>query len=341
MIPKGTCVTRYTGSYPIIAGHFLLIAILLLYSACTFSANTLKMAVLQFGTVNWEVDVIKRHKLDQAQGFTLEAVKMAGKQATMVALQAGSVNLAVSDWIWVSRQRNEGRPYTFVPYSTALGALVVPQGSEIRSLKDLPGKKLGIAGGPLDKSWLLLQALLYQDEKIELGKALTPVYAAPPLLNQQLKQGRIDAVLNFWPYVARLEAVGMKQLIGVQEVSRGLGINSNVPFVGYVFDEPWAKQNRKLIQGFILATIKAKQIMQTSDQEWELLRPLMKAPDEATFIALRDGFRAGIPSSWGEQEYNDAKQLFDILFKLGGRKLVGNTTQLSEGTFWSNISDRE
>ncbi|MET0123287.1 MAG: ABC transporter substrate-binding protein, partial [Candidatus Thiodiazotropha sp. 6PLUC9] len=82
-----------------------------------------------------------------------------------------------------------------------------------------------------------------------------------------------------------------------------------------------------------------KQIMQKSDQEWELLRPLMKAPDNATFIALRDGFRAGIPSRWSEQELKDANQLFDILFKLGGKKLVGNTTQLAPGTFWPNITD--
>ncbi|MET0010509.1 MAG: ABC transporter substrate-binding protein [Candidatus Thiodiazotropha sp. 6PLUC4] len=330
---KNTCFTF------IALRNLFFVATLLLYSTCTFSANTLKMAVLQFGTANWELDVIKRHGLDQEQGFTLEVTKMAGKQATMVALQAGSVDVSVSDWIWVSRQRNSGKPYTFVPYSTALGALVVPQGSDIKSINDLQGKKLGIAGGPLDKSWLLLQALALQDSNIELSKTLTPVFAAPPLLNQQLKQGRIDAVLNFWPYIARLEALGMQQIIGVEEVTHGLGINSRVPFVGYVFDELWAKENHQIIEGFIRATDKAKQIMQKSDQEWELLRPLMKAPDNATFIALRDGFRAGIPSRWSEQELKDANQLFDILFKLGGKKLVGNTTQLAPGTFWPNITD--
>ncbi|MEJ2620213.1 MAG: ABC transporter substrate-binding protein [Candidatus Thiodiazotropha sp.] len=293
------------------------------------------MAVLKFGTVNWELNVIKRHNLDHQYGFSLDAMEMAGKQATMVALQSGSVDIAVSDWIWVSRQRNEGKAFTFIPYSTALGALVVSQDSTIKAIQDLQGKRLGIAGGPLDKSWLLLQALAFQQTGIELSKVLTPVFAAPPLLNQQLKQGRIDAVLNFWPYVARLEATGMQQLIAVQDLSRGLGIHSQVPFVGYVFDEAWADQHQNLIQGFIRATTEAKQIMLKSDQEWEKLRPLMKAPDEATFLALRDGFRAGIPKQWGMTEQNDAKRLFDVLLKLGGKKLVGNTTQLAKGTFWT------
>jgi NitT/TauT family transport system substrate-binding protein len=320
------------------ARPFLIFTILLLYSTCIFPANRVRIAVLQFGTANWELDVIKRHGLDLEQGFELDIVKMAGKQATMVALQAGAVEIAITDWIWVSRQRNEGKPFTFVPYSTALGAVVVPEGSKIKSLTDLQGKRLGIAGGPLDKSWLLLQALALQNHALNLRDILTPVYAAPPLLNQQLKQGRIDAVLNFWPYVARLEALGMHQLMGIQQITRDLGINSDVPFVGYVFDEHWAADNRKTIMGFVHATSKAKQIMRDSDQEWELLRPLMKVPDEATFRALRDGFRAGIPSQWREKEHKDAKRLFEILFRLGDRQLVGKTTQLNAGTFWPGVT---
>lgn len=318
---------------------FHLFVILLLYSACSFSANRVRVAVLEFGTVSWELDVSKRHHLDQEQDFELDIVKLAGKQATLVALQAGAVDIAVSDWIWVSRQREAGKPFTFVPYSTALGALVVPQGSSIQSLADLRGKRLGIAGGPVDKSWLLLQALALQNYDMDLRQTLTPVFAAPPLLNQQLKQGRIDAVLNFWPYVARLKAAGMRSLIGIEEVIKKLGVGGEVPFVGYVFDERWAAENPEAVRSFIRATTKARMIMKNSDQEWALLRPRMKAPDDATFTALREGFRDGIPHHWQQREQQDAEKLFDILFRLGGAQLMGNATRLSEGTFWPELSD--
>jgi NitT/TauT family transport system substrate-binding protein len=322
----------YSGCRPV---HIVLILItLLLFTPCTFAAKTVRVAALEFGTGSWELDVIKHHGLDREQGFELDVVKLAGKQATMVALQAGAVDIAITDWIWVSRQRGEGKDFTFVPYSTALGALVVPKDSGIESLAGLPGKRVGIAGGPVDKSWLLLQALAYRDEGIDLKQAVTPVFAAPPLLNQQIKQGRIDAVLNFWPYVARLEAAGMHQLIGIQEVTAALGIESEVPFVGYVFSEQWANENRELALGFVRATTQAKAIMNDSDEEWVRLRPLMKASDDPTFAALRDGFRSGIPKRWGAQERKDAEKLFDILYKLGGTQLVGDTNRLSEGTFW-------
>ncbi|MCP4285833.1 MAG: ABC transporter substrate-binding protein [Gammaproteobacteria bacterium] len=333
--------TRYgiTTTSSVYGSAFLLnfFVLLLLYSASTLAEDKVRVAVLKFGTANWELDVIKRHNLDRAEGFELDVVKLAGKQATMVALQAGDVNIAITDWIWVSRQRGNNRPFTFVPYSTAAGALVVPRGSSIKSLSDLKGKRLGIAGGPVDKSWLLFRALALRDLGTDLEQVLTPVFAAPPLLSEQLKQGRIDAIINFWPYVARLETEGMTQLMTVQEVANALGINSKVPMIGYVFDQRWAAENREVVLGFLHAATNAKAIMKDSDQEWMQLRPLMKATDETTFKALRDGFRSGIPSHWGKKEQEDAGKLFAILSELGGERLVGGTTRLSEGTFWPEV----
>ena len=66
--------------------------------------------------------------------------------------------LIVTDWIWVSRQRAQGRLYAFVPYSLTVGSLMVRPDAGIRTLGDLRGKRVGVAGGPIDKSWLLLRA---------------------------------------------------------------------------------------------------------------------------------------------------------------------------------------
>lgn len=316
----------------------IIVAMTILPWTGVLATEKVRVAVLKFGTVSWEMDVIKRHTLDQAEGFELDLVELAGVQATMVALQASEVDIAVSDWIWVSRQRAEGRPYTFVPYSSAVGALVVPVDSVVRSLGDLKGKRLGIGGGPMDKSWLLLRALSLQERGIDLKEEVTPIFGAPPLLNQQLIQGRIDAVINFWPYVARLEAMGMRKLLGVEQAGRALGVERKVPMLGYVFDQNWARENSTALAGFIRAVTAAKQILKTSDEEWQLVRHLMQATDDASFIALRDGFRAGIPMHWGEQERMDAAKLFAILGQLGGNRLVGNTGTLTEGTFWPDVS---
>jgi NitT/TauT family transport system substrate-binding protein len=302
------------------------------------AADRIRLALLEYGTANWELDTIRRHGLDKAEALELDVKQYAGPQATLVALQSGDTDLAIEDWIWVARQRAEGRHFAFVPYSTATGALVAPQGSGIATLADLKGKRLGIAGGPLDKSWLILRALSIKQGIGDLESAVQPVYGAPPLVGEQLKQGRVDGALTYWHYAARLVAAGYTPVLQVSEARRALGVEADVPMIGYVFDSGWASRNRDALLRFLRAADRARAILQESDAEWDAVRPLMKAPDEATFIALRDGYRAGIPRSWGPAERAGAERLFEILRGLGGDRLTGRATRLPDGTFWDGLA---
>jgi NitT/TauT family transport system substrate-binding protein len=317
----------------------LLAAAILTPGQGPLAAGQVRVAVLKFGTASWALDVIERRGLDEREGFDLKLLEFASPQATLVALQGGAADIAISDWIWVARQRDEGRPFTFAPYSTAIGALVVPAGSPIASLADLKGKRLGVAGGPLDKSWLMLRALSLSQQGKDLAAEVEPVFGAPPLLNEQIKAGRIDAVLNYWHYTARLVAAGMKPLIRVEDARAALGIRSQVPMVGYVFDERWAEQHRDTLTAFLRAASEAQALLLESDAEWLEVRPLMGAPDQASFEALREGYRDGIPQHWGAAERSDAARLFTVLRELGGSQLVGNASEIPRGTFWSETSD--
>jgi NitT/TauT family transport system substrate-binding protein len=302
------------------------------------AANKIKIGVLKFGTVSWLLDTIQANGLDKAEGIELDIVPLASTQATTVGLQAGSLDIVATDWLWVSRERSNGADFSFVPFTTALGAIIVPPNSPIKTLADLKGKTLGVAGGPLDKSWLLIVAYALRTANLDLRTETTQEYGAPPLLSERAKQGEIDAVLNFWPYAARLEAEGFKQLIGLEDVVRELGAKGEVSMVGFVFSDHWADENSKAVQGFIRAAAKADELLATSNAEWDRLKPLMSANDpsftEATFEALRRRYREGIPERSSAADEADAKILYQFLRELGGKKLVGPGTELAPGTFW-------
>jgi NitT/TauT family transport system substrate-binding protein len=319
------------------AGLWLSLSMLLLTPGSAL-AGTVKIGVLKFGTVSWELDVIKQHGLDKAAGIDLSIIELANNQATAVALQAGEVDVIVTDWLWVTRQRAEGARFTFVPYSTSVGSLVVPGDSPIKSLADLRGKRLGIAGGPVDKSWLVIRAMAAQRDGLDLDASVDKIFGAPPLLNEQIQLGEMDALINNWNFVAQLEAKGYRRVVGAEEAARALGVQSAVPLLGYVFNEDWAATHKADILGLIAASRQAKKILAESDADWQRLRPMMKTPDDATYEALRNGYRAGIPRSWGETERSDAAKLFTIMAKLGGRELVGKATELQPGTFWADIT---
>ena len=316
----------------------LLIGTLVAAGAQATDLGTVRIGVLQFGTVNWELDVIKHHELDAKEGFTLEIQGFGNNDAADVALMGGAVDGIVEDWLWVSRQRSQGAALTFIPYSSSIGALMVAAGSGMEDLGDLEGKRIGVAGGPLDKGWILVQGLARDRYDIDLASQAEPVYGAPPLLTEKLRSGELDAVLNYWHFCARLEAEGYERLIGVAEAQEALGVPADTPQLGYIFHEDWANQNAELVEAFAEASRNAKQIMVESEEEWQRLRPLTRAEDDATLEALKSRYREGVVRSWGDEERQAAADLYAVLAALGGERLVGSSPTLADGTFWAGVT---
>src|SRR3979490_917195 len=151
------------------------------HAAPGVATETIRLAVQKTGTFAWELAVIRAHGLDKQADLSIEVIELASPEAGKIALRAGNADMMVSDWLWVSRERSLGAKLTFYPYSSALGAVMVPGSSPIRTLADLKGRKLAVAGGPIDKNWLLLRASMKQDG-IDLKSESTIVYGAPPLL---------------------------------------------------------------------------------------------------------------------------------------------------------------
>lgn len=302
------------------------------------SAGRLRVGVLKFGTVSWELDTIKHHHLDTANGIDMEVVYFAGEDATNVAMLAGAIDVIVSDWIWVSQQRSAGSDVTLVPFSSAVGAIMVRDDSPIASLTDLKARKIGVAGGPLDKSWLLIQALARRDHDLDLAARNEIVFGAPPLLAEKAMTGELDAVLNFWHFCARLEANGFRRLFGADEATRLLGAKGAVSALGYVFHDGWARDNPTLAMGLVKASRAAKEILATSNEEWLRLKPLIRA-EGAELEKLRDRYREGIPARPMAEEEADAAMLYRLLAEIGGEKLVGKAPEMAPATFWPGLAE--
>lgn len=296
-------------------------------------AETIRVAAQKTGTFAWELAVIRSHGLDRQSNLSIQAVELASPEAGKIALRAGNADIIISDWLWVSRERSLGAGLTFYPYSSALGAVMVPAASTIKTLDDLRGRKLAVAGGAIDKSWLLLRAALKQDG-IDLKSEANIVYGAPPLLAAKALSGETDATLNYWNFCAALEARGFRRLAGISDILPKLGASGDTAMIGYVFDEGWAHAHQDLLTRFIATTRAAKEILASSDQEWENIKPLTGATDAVTLRAYRDRYREGIVRRPSAADEADAKALYRVLAAIGGRDLVGSATELDPGTFY-------
>jgi NitT/TauT family transport system substrate-binding protein len=306
---------------------------LVIGAAPALAGETLRIGLQTTGTFAWQLDVIRRHELAIGAGLDLKITEFASPDAGKLALNSGSVDLAVVDWLWVARARALGAKLLFYPYSSAAGAVMVKGDSPLRKIGDLKNRVLGVAGGPLDKSWLIVQVAALR-QGIDLKREATLAYGAPPLISQKLQQGEIEASLNFWNFCARLEALGYRRILDVRDAEAALGLKQPVALIGYVFSEQFAAGHKRAIDRFIAVAQEANDIMLRSDQEWDALRPLMNAEDEWTFKAYRDRTREGIPQRPIEAEEADASALFRALASAGGPDLVGPSQELDRGLYY-------
>lgn len=297
------------------------------------SVGTVRVAALRFGSLNWLLETIRAEGLAEKAGLKLEIITVATNHAGPVALLSGDADVIVSDWTWALRQRALGEKLKFAPYSSALGAVMVPESSSIAKLADLEGKKLGVAGSAIDKSWLLFRAYSRKTTGRDVNEVAQPVFGAAPLLTEEIRNGRIDAVLNFWTYAARLSGSGFRQLVTMDEILNSLGVDPAPPLVGFVWREETETSKGNAIATFLDVVVKANEILAKSDTAWERIRGLVKPKTDAEFAAIKAFYRAGIPQPWGAAETRSAEKLTQVLTDVGAARLMGGDTKFDPKLF--------
>ena len=315
-----------------------LIAVMALAAAQAAAADRIRIAVQKTGTLAWELDVIKSHGIDRDLDLAIERTDLASTEAGKVALKGGAADVMLSDWLWVARERSLGDKLVFYPSSSTLGAVMAPAQSAIHEAVDLKGRKLAVAGGPLDKSWLLLQALALR-EGVDLRRQATVVYGAPPLLSEKALQGETDATLTYWNFCADLESKGLRRAIAMDRVMQALGAKGPVAIVGYVFDGGFAARNRSVIDRLLTAARRAKEILASSEAEWQKLAPRLRISDPQALAIYRQRYSEGIVGRPLADEEADARALYRVLAETGGAALVGPARELDPGTFYKPAAE--
>ncbi len=169
---------------------------------------------------------------------------------------------------------------------------------------------------------------------IDLASAADVIYGAPPLLGAKLQQGELDAVLTFWNFAAKLEAAGCREMLSVGQCAAALGLPPSMSLVGYVFRQAWAEANRPAVDGFLAASNQAQQLLLRSDAEWQQIRPLMEAENDAVFTRLAQRFREGVAHPDVAAQEQSAARVFAILRETGGSRATGGVDALPPGMFW-------
>ena len=149
-----------------------------------------------------------------------------------------------------------------------------------------------------------------------------------------LGNNQLDAAFNYWNYTARLEAQGYQSFINLNQVLPYIGIEGELPLIGYVFRESFLNKNKESLLKFIKTSNEARKILRESDQEWVRIFKITGANDKVMLEKIKDSFRKGIPSENHELMQENIKNAYKILGDIGGKALIGESKELSPGTYW-------
>jgi NitT/TauT family transport system substrate-binding protein len=338
-------------SRPFLAAFFLSFPLLrlllgaMLAGALAFQAQAatpLRLAIQSTGTFGWELAIARAYGLDKKAGLELTTTELATTEAGKIALIGGGADIILSDWLWAARERSLDNKLLFYPHSTALGAVIAKDAAAFAKPSDFIGRKLGVAGGPLDKSWLMLQAWALR-QGVDLNSQATIVYGAPPLLAEKFAQGELDAVLEFWTFGARLQSQGFARAVDMAAVERDLGAKGPVIVTGYVFSDSFAEKNAPALARFFDMMAKAKKLIAEDDEAFAKIAPKIAAAtgvsDAAGLALVRKAYREGIPTRPLAAEEADAAAIYAILARVGGEKLVGSARVLDPSVFYRPVDD--
>ncbi|WP_374626221.1 ABC transporter substrate-binding protein [Devosia sp.] len=295
----------------------------------------LTLGVQATGTVKWELAAMAALGLDDKHALELTVRDVADSKAGQIALQAKEVDIILSDFVWVSLQRHQGNMVTMVPHSLTVGGLVVDPAAGIASVADLKGKTIAVSGSPVDKSYVILAAEYNKLTGGNLTEDADAKFGAPPLVNELITTGQAQAALNLWNWNSRAKLAGKTELISVAAMLKDLGVSQTPPLLGWAFFDETAQTRKADLKAFLDASFETKKALLTDDAVWEQIREVMNVgDDDALFTQLRDDYRAGIVTKYAATSMKPAEESFALMAQYGGKDVVGDATEIAEGTFW-------
>jgi NitT/TauT family transport system substrate-binding protein len=283
----------------------------------------LRAAFESSGSPSWVMRVIRARGLDRRHGFELALVLGGDRgdrrvQATQAVLAEGRADLIDTDWLSIRRSQQTEAPLTAVfPYGKIMGALVVAAASEITSLNDLRGRRVGVIRAS-DKNWFCARAACRKrhgfdpHEEADVAEALSKT-----TLVEWLEAGEVEVGVAPWHLAPRLTARGtFRQLCDVLDLLPDLGAPA-IPTTFFATHPAFAASHPALIAGFVAAYRDAVALMRADETIWR--EAAAQPGDDALALAgLRAAWLRRICDAWPD----DAARRLDDFFEPLSREFL-------------------
>ncbi|RKD94848.1 ABC transporter substrate-binding protein [Halopiger aswanensis] len=298
------------------------------------------------GSPRYLLYTIKRFGFDRDHDFHLDVELVSdelenGLETVEAKLHEGDADLIDIDYISTARERVGGAPIVaFHPYGRTVGGLVVPEDSEIEGLTDLRNCRVGVVRR-LDKNWILTRAACREYHDFDPEDEATSVESGSKVeLTRMLREGEVDAALQFWQIVPEIVETGpYREALPMSElVQRLSGADETLPISTFLTSEDYLAERPDAVEGFKRAYADAVERLRTDDDCWdELGERMMYEDDPAVVRGIRDGWREMVVTDWDEETIAAMEQLFGHLLEVAGPEALG-VDHIPEDVFRTEVA---
>jgi len=194
------------------------------------------------------------------------------------------------------------------------------------------GKKVGTFGTTF-LDWLIARAAGKKAYNVDLGTDASLVAGAPPLLNQFLARGEVDATLQFSSLtlgpIARSE---QRMVIDMPALMKAAGFRSDLFYLQWMITEKWAKANPEAMTKLPAMLNEAYAVLKRDDGLWPVLAQRINITDPAIAAAYRDLARRVDNPPYSAELIKPTQDLLDAIIAIAGEQAVGVTT-VDQGAF--------
>ena len=231
--------------------------------------GTVRIMISPAGTMGMAPAVIKKHGFDRKHGFNLEVVSYSDQKTPTAAIQGGSAEMIVFDWLATARLRAAGTPVVGIaPFLTYVNSVVVAKDAPYKTLADLKGKRVGVQN-KTGFDWIIMQAAAQQLHKMDLGKDVEVREGAVPLLRGLIEKGDLDATQMWNSLAPEMLASGKyRTLVSIRELTQQMALPT-VPFLMFSMREDYARKHPGNARAFVAAYRDAAEVLLNDEKVWE------------------------------------------------------------------------
>lgn len=301
--------------------------------AASQSPIAVRIAAIGSGGQDEVPFAIQKYGLDKKHGLAMQLVDFAvpGQQYTM--LRSDAIDVAAGNFIDLLRQRKAGNKIAaFHSFQTYSNLIVTKPQSPIKTFADLRGKKVGEFGTAF-LDWLIIRAAGQRAYNLDLEKEASPIQGAPPLLNQFLSRGDVDATLQFSTLTFGPVAAGQQRAVSLMpDLMKAAGFDPGSFYLHWHVSEKWTAANPGALARLDAMIEEAYEKLRTDDSLWPPLAQKVFITAPALINVYRDEARRIDDPPYTRALIASTQKLLDGIIATTGPDAVG-VTQIEPAAF--------